>query len=221
MEKIYSATIKKSTLLTILIFTVCFYTASSQQYIIADKDNTHPELKTHDAQPAFITRLSAERANGYNEIAWKTFREDDVRKYIVEYSTNGTDFLSAGEVVPGNGSYIFKHHLLDNSPAMYRVKTEQLNNRFFYSPVVLLLGIEYSPVKIFPTIVRGNMININSYWPIERINVYSSNGAQVFAKDINGQKDHISLALPSLSKGIYFMAFQGSGWKTTEKFIIE
>jgi hypothetical protein len=221
MEKFISATIRRSAHVIVLVFTLCFFKASSQQYIIADKDNTHPEIKTRDAEAGFITRLSAERANGYNEISWTAFRENDVRKYIIEYSTNGVDFQSAGEVISGTGSYTFKHHLLDNGPAIYRIKMEQLNNRFFYSPGIVLLGANLSPVKIYPTIVQGNMININASWPVEKINVYSSNGAQVFSKDLNGQSEHISLVLPSLSPGTYWMAFQGRGWRTTEKFMMQ
>ena len=221
MEKNISATIRRSACIIIVIYTLCFFKASSQQYIVADKDNTHPEIKTRDAEAGFITRFSAERANGYNEISWTAFRENDVRKYIIEYSTNGIDFQSAGEVISGNGSYTFKHHLLDNSPAIYRIRMEQLNNRYFYSPGILLTGVEVSPVKIFPTIVQGNMLNINAFWPVEKINVYSSNGAQVFSKDMNGQSEQISLVLPSLSKGMYWMAFQGRGWRTTEKFMVQ
>ena len=95
MEKFISATIRRSTCLIFFIYTLCFFKASSQQFIIADKDNTHPEIKTRDAEAGFITKLSAERANGYNEISWSAFRENDVRKYIIEYSTNGIDFQSA------------------------------------------------------------------------------------------------------------------------------
>ena len=221
MEKLISATITKSALLILLFCTLCFIKANSQQYIVADKDNTHPEQKTAEAKAAFITQLVAERANGYNQIAWKAVREEDVRKYIIEYSINGTDYLSAGEVVRGNGAYIFKHHWMDNSPVIYRIRSQQLNDRFFHSESIILNGDRISPVKIYPTVVEGNMINIDSYWPIEKINVYASNGAQVFSKDINGQKDYISLLLPSLSKGMYWMAFQGRVWKTTEKFIVQ
>src|SRR5688572_9962473 len=205
MENFISATIKKSALVG-LICTLCFFEPNAQQHIIVDKDNTHPELKTQDAIPAFVTKLAAERANGYNEIAWMALRENDVRRYIVEYSINGIDFQSAGEVVPNTGTYVFKHHLMDNSPAIYRIKTEQMNSRFFYSDGILLLGARISPVKIFPTVVHGNMINIDSFWPVEKINIYASNGAQVYSKDLNGQQDKISVVLPSLGKGMYFMA---------------
>lgn len=221
MKKNIPATYRTSALVITFICTLFFFQVYAQQHIIADKDNTHPELKTQDAQPAFMLQLAAERGNGYNEVAWKAVREDDIRKYIVEYSTNGIDYQSAGEVVRANGTYLFKHHLLDNSPVIYRIKSEQMNSRFFYSDAILLMGARLSPVKLFPTVVQGNMINIDSYWPVERINVFASNGALVFAKDLNGQKDYISLLLPSLSRGMYWMAFQGRGWKTTEKFIIQ
>jgi len=192
-----------------------------QQHIIAEKDNTHPEIEMQATGLGLIAALSAERGNGINEIRWAARREDQVRKYIVEYSIDGINYQAAGEVLAGNGSYLFRHHLIDNNPAIYRIRAEQLNNRFFITPGILLPGANISPVKIYPTVVETRQIYIDSYWPIERVNIYSSGGAQVYARDLNGQRDHISLPLPSLARGMYWMSLHGRGWRTTEKFLVK
>ena len=77
-----------------------------------------------------------------------------------------------------------------------------------------------SPITIYPTIITGNTVNVNTSLAVERIVIYSGNGVQVFAKEMNGQRDFIPLVIPSLGKGIYWMTFYGNGWKTTSKFII-
>jgi hypothetical protein len=225
MWKFISATIIKRSTLNIYIALInCFglsLSAYGQQYVIADKDNTHPEITLQTSLPALITRFNVQRTNDYIEVAWATLREQDIRKYIIEYSIDGTDFQSAGEVIVNKGAYAFRHHLADNRPALYRIKMELLNGKYFYSTGAILDGINISPVQIYPTVIQGNTVNVNAYWPVEKINIFSASGQQVFSKDINGEKDYMAIVIPSLGKGIYWMNFYGQGWKTTSKFIVQ
>jgi hypothetical protein len=207
-------------LATIILLSTCT-PALAQQHVIADKDNTRPEINNSFSSPAFITGFSAQKWNGYNEIKWTATREQETRKYTVEYSTNGIDFQSAGEVLVGSTSgYSLKHHTTDDRAFLYRVRIEQLNGRSVNSAAMMLEGEIISPVSFYPTIVTGNTININAGWPVERLVITSGNGAQVFTKELNGQSNYIPVVIPTLAKGIYFMSFYGTGWKTTEKFII-
>jgi hypothetical protein len=80
--------------------------------------------------------------------------------------------------------------------------------------------VEISPVEVYPTAVTGNVINVNAAWPIERVNIVSSGGSQVFAKDLNGQMHFVPVAIPSLSRGMYWITFYGSGWQSTSKFLV-
>ena len=92
-------------------------TIQAQQNIIADKDNTHPELSRALSNPAYAVSFSAKKENGYNEIMWTALREEETRKYIVEYSTNGVDFQSAGELLVNSNNkstYSLKHYTTDN-----------------------------------------------------------------------------------------------------------
>jgi len=193
----------------------------AQQHVIADKDNTRPDINNTFSAPAFINSFSAQKWNGYNEIKWTAFREQETRKYIVEFSTNGIDFQSAGEAMVNNsGSYYLKHYTGDDRAMLYRVRIEQLTGRSVKTEAMLLEGQVVSPVSFYPTIITGNTININADWPVERLLITSGNGVQVFAKELNGQSHHIPVVLPSLAKGLYFMTFYGSGWKTTGKIIV-
>jgi hypothetical protein len=224
MWKFISAIIKRSTLNIYIGLINCFglsLSAYSQQYVIADKDNTHPEITLQTSLPALITRFTVQRENDYSEIFWSTLREQDIRKYIIEYSMNGTNYETAGEVMADNGTYTFRHRFPHFHPALYRIKMELLNGKYFYSTGAILDGIDISPVQIYPTIIQGNTVNVNAYWPVEKINIFSASGQQVFSKDINGEKDYMAIVIPSLGKGIYWMNFYGQGWKTTSKFIVQ
>ena len=193
-----------------------------QQHVIAGYDNPRPEVKASVVKPAFITSLNATKWNGYNEVQFTASRQEDTRKFIAEYSTDGVNYQTAGELLVDNRmGYTIKHYTLDERPMLYRVRSELVNGKFAYTGGVLLDGVPVSPVKLYPTVITGNTVNINSAWPIERIQVYASNGSQVFVKEIGGQRDYIPVVIPALSKGMYWMTFYGAGWKATEKFVIQ
>lgn len=206
------------------IFSVAIILSSSflqAQNVSTDKDNTRPEINRQFSTPAIITSFAATRNNGYNDIQWTSGLEKDTRKFIVEYSTNGVYFQSAGEALAtADDFYQLKHQTFELAPMLYRVRIEELNGRYVYSKSFLLDGKQISPVKIYPTILTSNVVNAMTSFPVERIMIVSGNGQPVYSQDVNGKAEYLAITIPSLGKGIYFMQFLGNGWKTTEKFII-
>ncbi len=217
MWKVISATFRLIIPGLLLIITS---RAQAQQHIIANKDNTRPEASEYLYAPARITSFTATRSNGSNEIRWTAHSEGDTRRYIVEYSYNGIDFLSAGEAVASNGSYRFIHSTLDERPTLYRIRIEGLRSRSHFSENIYLDGIAIAPVRIYPTIVTTKVVNVNAYFPVERVTVVSSDARQVFTQHLNGERDFIPLTIPELNSGLYFITFYGNGWQHTTKFMV-
>ena len=201
-------------------FTTFINTAYSQQNIIADKNNTHPEITNQQYTPAKIILFSAVPMDGYNEIEWSAIAEQDTRRYIVEYSMDGIDFRTAGEVSPFTGTYKLKHITHDTRMLFYRLRMEKRDGKFVNTAIYLLEGPEVPPVKIYPTMVEGNTINLQTGLPLERINVFSADGRQVFLKEMGGFTGTTQIVIPSLGKGTYWVSFYGSGWKSNSKFMI-
>jgi hypothetical protein len=193
----------------------------AQQHVIAQKNNTRPETTTRFEITPVINVISAVKGHGYSEIQWTASRQDNTRKFIVEYSVNGLDYLTAGEVQADAQQYSLKHSLVENRPMLYRIRSQQLNGKDFYSASFLLDGISVSPIRIYPTVITGNTVNINADWPVERVAVTSSNGTQALVKEIGGQRDYMAVVVPNLGKGMYFMTFYGNGWQVTEKFVVQ
>ena len=50
----------------------------------------------------------------------------------------------------------------------------------------LLGGVDIGPVKIYPTIVEGNTLNLRMAFPVNRMSIISPDGKQVMAKDLGG-----------------------------------
>lgn len=202
------------------ISTLCVKQTIGQQHIIANKDNTRPEANRPVVAQPIPPVFTAKKYNGYNEINWNAFADRATRRYTIEYSSDGIDYLSAGTALSINGTYTLKHYTPDLRPMLYRVRMEDLSGRFVYSSPVMLDGVEISPVKIYPTIVTGSELNANAGFPVERVAIVSNDGQQVFAKDLNGVRDYIPLALPVLNKGLYFITFYGNGWQSTSRFMV-
>ena len=194
--------------------------AYSQQHIIDKKDDTHPEITAQQYMPAKIYKFSAMQMNGYNEIKWQAAAEADTRRFIVEYSTDGINYQSAGEVTPVAGDYTLKHHILDSRTFLYRIRMEKKDGKFFTTGSFLLGGDDIAPVKLYPTIVTGNTVNLQMYLPVHRLNIISFDGKHVMQKDLGGIAGNTQVALPALSRGQYLVTFYGNGWQSTEKFMI-
>ena len=201
-------------------FSTLINSANGQQNIIADKDNTHPELTRQQFMPPKIFSIRAIPNNGFNEIEWSAVAEQDTRRFIVEYSTDGVNYQTAGESSPLTGEYKLKHYTPDTRSILYRIRMEKKDGRFFNSAIFLLDGYDHAPVKIYPTMVEGNTINMQFWIPVERINIFSSSGQQVFAKEMAGFMGSTQIVIPSLSRGTYMMTFYGKGWQSTDRFII-
>lgn len=193
---------------------------AGQQHVIADKNNTRPEIERQFRNPVGIAGLSAIRQNGYNEIRWSAIAENDVRKYIVEYTEDGVNYQSGGEVLSNKGNYAVRHQTFSMAPMLYRLRIEELNGKYQYSANVLLEGGDISPVSIYPTIVTGNVLNVVAGFPVERITVISGSGERVYTQEVAGRSEYMTITLPSLAKGMYWISFDGRGWRSTTKFII-
>jgi hypothetical protein len=196
-------------------------TAFGQQDLIANKMNTRTDVTKPFSNAVGIGVFTAQRLNGMNEIKWTAFSEQNTRRYVVEYSTDGIHYQGAGEVLPGAGNYEIDHHIFITQPLLYRIKSEGVDGKYVYSNTIFLDGEGTLPVRIYPTIITGGSVNAVADLPVERIAVTNSAGQQVFIQSVNGKDNYLSIPLPSsMGKGIYYINFIGNGWQTTSKFII-
>jgi len=193
---------------------------AGQQYIVMNKDVTRTDQPLNKNLPVLFSSLTATRHDGYNEISWATVAETNTRKFVVEYSMDGINFQTASELIPSGSSYAVKQYTTDMRPVLYRVKVIDPGGRSYYSKSIMLQGTEISPVKVYPTIVTGNMINVEANWPVQRITIVCTDGAVLYEKEISGQTNLIRVNTPSLSKGIYWVNFFGDGWKSSSKFLV-
>jgi len=196
------------------------FSVYSQQNIIANKDNTRPETTRQLTMAAKITSLKVDRFNGYNEVQWGAVGEQDTRRFVAEYTMDGRDFQTAGELAPLNGSYGLKHYTFETRPMIYRLRIEKKDGSFYYTDATLLDGVAKTFTTIYPTTVRGNVINVIAGVPAERATIVGMEGQNIFSKELGGLTGSFTMAIPGLKKGIYWITFYGRGWNNTIPFLV-
>lgn len=208
--------IKLTTLVIVLFFST---TLSAQQHVITQKDNTRPET-ARQFNSFNLSSFQVIQNDGYNVVQWQAGENVSNNKFVVEYSFDGVNFIRSENVMGHNGLYQYRHYIRDSSPLLYRVSTENGQGSWVHSGAIMPKGVMVSPVQLQGNLIEGNVMNVQASFPVERLTIVSTSGIEVFAKDLNGARDLIPVAIPSLKEGIYFVNFFGNGWKSTSRFVI-
>ena len=77
-------------------------------------------------------------------------------------------------------------------------------NVLAYTPAVQLTD-EEGTTKVFPTVVTGSTFYVQTGQPYERLQVVNSFSQPVYEKGLDSQSGTITVGLPSLPRGVYFV----------------
>ncbi len=159
--------------------------------------------------PQSLLSFTGIKMNGFNDLNWKTTEEQHIRRYILEYSTDAVYFQYAGEKTannqPGTHTYNYRHFITDTRKLYYRLKTEEMDGSASYSRVISIDGGRDGTINIAPNLISDNILRIHSDVSLTRMEVYDSYGRLLLAKELNGQQGFISMPLPTLGRGMYWI----------------
>lgn len=152
---------------------------------------------------AFTGKATACTAN----LSWQSAHELNNDFYEVQYSTNATDFTTAGRVKSNNsqngGSYSFTYNSLNDDHNYFRLKMVDKNGAFKYSDVIKvtanckrIIALSPNPAKTY-TILSGLQAGMH-------ILVKDAAG-RVLTKTIATNETY-KLPLVKLPAGIYFIS---------------
>lgn len=127
----------------------CSTTMSTSQFTIVDAI----------ALPVKLISFEAEENVGFNTIKWEVAEEENIDKYILEYSTDGVVFGIVDEIAysPANyNSYVSTHMANQNENAYYRLSTLDRNgNLTVLSDVITITKNINSTLTIYPNPNNG------------------------------------------------------------------
>jgi hypothetical protein len=175
--------------------------------------------------PLSLISFSGKKEIGFNQLRWNTVNEQGINRFIIEYSTSGTDFITVGELPAlnqtNNQPYSFRHTTNETGKVFYRLRIENNNGSANYSAIISIDRKASGPVKVFPTVVRNNQLQVVSEKAVTAIQILNTNGQLILNKQTGGQTGYFTIVLPALSKGLYFVQIQTAAGNETVKIIIE
>lgn len=193
-------------------------------YAVSLAANTVYKVVVPFPLPLTLIHFSGRGGQGYNDLRWTAEAEENINKYIIEYSTDGRNYSSAGEVLSLNNAnrnnYSFRHHFNIPGKIFYRLRIAEMDGSYEYSPVIAIGG-DKTPITVYPTTVTTGQVNIISGNPVDQINLINASGQQVLSKNMNGVDGYFTLSIPSLPKGMYFVQLAGKGFRETKKILVQ
>lgn len=172
-------------------------------------------LIIHDPMPVTFISFTARKEGRKSVLNWSTATETNSDKFIVERSSNGTEFKEVIGTVKaaGNSTTVQNYSLVDNAPFnkwnYYRLKQIDLDGKFTYSNIasVYFSKDNSSIVSIYPNPVK-DQTTIDFYTERAgkvKMEVYDSKGALVSSQTYNSVTgmNRTTINVQSLSTGIY------------------
>lgn len=178
--------------------------------------------------PVTLSSFTATRENNGVRLAWSTSTEINSEKFIVERSTNGTNFSLLTEVAAaGNSSTTIRYSHLDASLpqstyAYYRLSQRDKNGKLQILGIrKIYLGSQGYEVAIYPT-VANSTVNIEIQGTVNEqitVQVVDMAGRQLSQHIIAPRQNRLTINTDKLSKGMYIVQINGGGKTLTSKFM--
>ena len=170
----------------------------------------------------------------YNQLQWTTFSESSSSGFDIEYSKDGHAF-SRLDFVPtkasnGSSSAELRYDYLDtktvNNIVYYRLKQLDRDGGFKYSnTIVIRRDSKQNIYTIFPNPITNNTLNFSvsdNSKPLT-VNVVDYQGRTLITQryEALGYSNTVSLPMPYLNTGIYWVIFSNDGNKMVKKIVLE
>jgi hypothetical protein len=147
------------------------------------------------------------------KLKWESQSEINFKAYQVEYSTNGTDFITLGTVNAANNTstinnYEFVQPASVTGKGIYRLKMIDIDGKYKYSDrIVLNVRCNGNDVLIYPNPSK-DFINVSILNPAvsytATAKLYNVSGQLVIYKTVKNGSNKIDIK--NLSAGVYYLA---------------
>lgn len=161
--------------------------------------------------------------SGVNKLQWTMNNLQNIRKFEIESSRNGTQFTVVGNVVNTNGSLQYSTtDLSAGGTVFYRLKGTNFDGQIWYSAIVTVAGIVKPGLVITPNPIK-DFCNISISWTkqeLVNLSIIQSNGQIIITKQVQLSKGNNSFTLNDfalLSKGNYIIKLSGAASTATKQ----
>ncbi|MBK8555782.1 MAG: T9SS type A sorting domain-containing protein [Lewinellaceae bacterium] len=176
--------------------------------------------------PVELLSFSAAVENDLPVLRWQTATELNTKHFLVERSTDGKTFAAVGTVAAAGYStatstYRFEDHQAVRGMLYYRLKIEDLNGVYDYSPIESLRWSAAGQWQVYPNPANTSIVISRPDGWTESISgmICNSMGEQVQQFALNPLETPLRLNIQTLPPGSYWLQFIGEGLTAQVRFI--
>ncbi len=155
---------------------------------------------------------------------WKTLSEINAKDFTIEWSTNGTNWSTIGSTAALNrnaNSYSFIHTNPASGNNYYRIRMNDADGKFTYSPVRIINMEKGKPmVALVPNPVSTDAIlYISPEAKARTVKVYDAAGSLVRQLNVTAGMQQVKISTADLAAGIYTVETNGTSRYTTRMLV--
>ncbi len=154
-------------------------------------------------------------------LLWSTTSEQDASHFVIEHSTNGSNWTQVGIVAASGNSNSTKHYqFIHQQPVkgtnVYRIQQQDLNGNVHYSVIKQLrLSMIENTVDILSNPVENGLLKILVHNRTQLISLISSSGQTVWQQQVAAGVHTIPVG--AFTKGVYLLRTENR----TERILIK
>ncbi len=172
----------------------------------------------------FLGFVARKNNDGTTKLLWDVAEEINVNNYVVERSTNGSDFSAVGTVsATGKSTYSLEDNQAMAETRFYRVKNVDIDGASKYTPVIRVAGKERSTgqIGLYPMPATDQVYVQHDKAPAKAsIFIYGLDGRMVKQVQAIPNTYQTSLNISDLKGGIYLVKYDdGNGDIQSAKLI--
>jgi hypothetical protein len=171
-------------------------------------------FKNSGALPVTWLNVAAQLQNAKQaKVSWQVASEQNIKNYVVQYSTNGVDFINVSTVA---ATHLSQYNSLvpGGNINYYRILETSLNGEKTFSKIVKLIAAN-TPVSIYPN-PANNVLYIQGLQKSYSIQILDMQGKTVQLAELTPANS--SLNIGNLSKGDYLLKLTNQTEVQTLKF---
>lgn len=192
---------------------------------------------TQTALPVTMTEFGVEPANLRDaHVYWTTIAEDNVEKFIIERSTDASEFVRVGEVAAkGHSHDTTRYEYLDKDLPIekittyyYRIKSQDLDGSMSISKIKsVVFNPDQFTLDVYPNPTKGDVwVRINS--GVDRdlpcdVTVIDTFGRPMYRLEGEYLQNHqtLKLNLNDIASGVYLVQVKNGSHQETRRLVLQ
>ena len=170
--------------------------------------------------PIKITSFTGQMVNNSAKIDWKVENDITAKKFELEFSTDGINFIKINEqnYFLNTFNYTGYHTTAINGKLFYRLKTVYNDGSFDYSNIISLFSKRLERIEIESTICTTQINLLSTENAIGNIFIFNTEGKLVYQNNVKNLTVNINCS--NWARGTYFLNYDNKGIKESKKIIV-